>query len=73
MAQVTLELPDDLTENEAKFQLAVRLFQIGKVSCGKAAEIAGYTKPTFMELLSKQGIPVFNYTSSEFEEDLRHV
>jgi predicted HTH domain antitoxin len=51
MAELTLEYPDDLlvasgqrrseVERELKFQLAVRLFQVGRLSLGKAAELAG--------------------------------
>ena len=48
---MTVQYPDDLlvtsgrprreVEQELKFQLAVRLFEVGQLSLGKAAELAG--------------------------------
>jgi len=45
--------------------LAVKLFETGKLSIGQAAKLAGYSKRTFIELLSKMGIPVINYPDED--------
>ena len=73
MSQMTVDLPESVSEAEAKLQLAARLFAIGLLSCGQAAELAGYSKRTFMELLGKLGVPVLDYPTEELTEDLRHV
>ncbi len=73
MSQMTVDLPDSVSEAEAKLQLAARLFSVGRLSCGQAAELAGYSKRTFMELLGKLGIPVLDYPADELTDDLRHV
>ena len=65
MSQVTVALPDSVSEAEAKLQLAVRLFQVGSLSCGQAAELAGFSKRTFIELLGKQGVAVLDYSADE--------
>lgn len=54
MAELTLEYPDDLLlssgkqrgelERELKFQLALRLFEVGHLSLGKAAELPDGTE-----------------------------
>ncbi|ACB54652.1 hypothetical protein cce_5306 (plasmid) [Crocosphaera subtropica ATCC 51142] len=46
-----------------------RLFEIGKLTVGQAAELAGYSKPTFIELLGKLGVPVIDYPPQELEEE----
>ena len=56
MSQVTVVLPDSVSEAEAKLQLAVRLFQVGSLSCGQAAELAGYSKRTFTKVSSQQSV-----------------
>lgn len=67
---LTVELPFGLEPEEALLLLSMKLYEEGKVSLGYAAQMAGYTKRTYMELLSKHGIPVFNYTLEEFEQEL---
>lgn len=73
MSQMTVVLPDSVTEAEARLQLSARLFEIGRLSCGQAAEMAGYSKRTYMELLGKLGIPVFDYSPDELTDDLSHA
>ena len=73
MSQLTVELPDSVTENEAKLLLAIKLFEVGRLSCGQAAELADYSKRTFMELLGKHGIAAFDYDPAELTDDLHHA
>ena len=67
---LTVELPFDLDPEEALLLLTIKLFEEGKVSLGYAAKMAGYSKRTFMELLGKKGIPVFNYDPEDLEREL---
>ena len=73
MSQLTVALPASVSEGEAKLLLAMKLFEVGRLSCGQAAELAGFSKRTFMELLGKQGIAAFDYDSGELTDDLRHA
>lgn len=73
MSQMTVALPDSVSEAEAKLQLAVRLFQVGSLSCGQAAELAEYSKRTFIELLGKQGVAVLDHSADELTDDLSHA
>ena len=59
-----------VTESEAKLYLSMKLFEIGRLSCGQAAELAGYSKCTYMELLGRHGVPVMDYPASELQDDL---
>lgn len=73
MPSITITLPDSVAEQEAKLLLAIKLYETGRLSCGKAAEVAGYSKRTFLELLGKNGVPVFDMSSNELDEDVSHA
>lgn len=72
MTQVTIDLPDTISTAEARVYLAMKLFELGRLSCGQAAELAGYSKRAFMEVLGRYGVPVFDYPSDDLADDLRH-
>ena len=73
MSLTTIAIPPSVTEGEAKLYLAMKLFEIGRLSCGQAAELAGYSKRTFTELLGKQGVTIMDYPASELQDDLRNA
>jgi predicted HTH domain antitoxin len=72
---LTLNIPDnlDLDNREAAMLLATRLYEQGKLSLGQAAEMAGYSKRTFMELLSSYNVSIFNFDEQELENDIRNA
>ena len=48
MSQGNIAIPPSVTESEAKLYLSMKLFEIGRLSCGQAAELAGYSSaPTW--------------------------
>jgi len=67
MKKLILDIPDtvDLDEKEAKTMLAANLYEIGKLSLGQAAELAGYSKTSFMELLGNYNVSLFHYNGLE--------
>lgn len=75
MTTVTLELPSDvllatrLTKSELKVELAIHLFDQGKLSLGKARELADMDIWQFMQLLGGRGITA-HYDVEEYEDDL---
>ena len=70
MNALEVQLPQDIPVEEARLLLMVKLFEMGKLSVGQAADLAGYSKPTFIELLGKLGVPVIDYPPEELEQDL---
>lgn len=47
---------------------ALMLYRKGKLSLGKAAELAGYNKVDFIGKLQTEGEFIFDYTDEEIEE-----
>ncbi len=70
MNELNVELPPEIPVEEARLVLAARPFELGRLSLGQAARMAGYSRPTFMELLGKMSIPVFNYPAEDLEREM---
>lgn len=75
MKTITLNVPDniELDQQEAAMIVAAKLYEQGKVSMGQGAELAGYSKSTFMELLGKYDVSIFNYNPSEIANDVKNA
>jgi predicted HTH domain antitoxin len=58
-----------MTPQELARELAIHLFQQGKLSFGKAREMADMSVWTFQQLLGSRGIAV-HYDIEDYEEDL---
>ena len=71
MAQIKLDLPDSISEGEARLYFAMILYDREKVSLGKAVEIAGIPYEEFMKILGKHNIPIFRYSPEELENDVK--
>ena len=73
---VSIEIPREvlhaarMSTDDLRTELAVSLFQRGKLSFGKARELAGMNFWAFQQLLSSRSIPV-HYDVEEFEADLK--
>ena len=74
-ATITIEIPREIVhatkmQPEAlRQELAIALFQQGKLSFGKAREMADLTVWAFQQLLGSRGVPV-HYDITDYEEDL---
>ncbi len=73
MPKMVITLPHTIEENEARLFLAMKLFEIGKLSLEEAASLAGFTTRGFIEILGKFKVPVVNYAPEELEEDLKNA
>lgn len=58
---------------ELKMLAAVKLYELGKVSSGKAATLAGLDRTTFLLALGQYRVPVFNYSTAEVEREIEEA
>lgn len=70
MLSLSLDLPPDISADEARLLLAIKLFELHRVSLGKAAEIAGYSKAAFIEIASKNGVAILDYPAGDLEKEM---
>lgn len=75
MKTITINIPDtvDFDDKEALMVIASRLYEKGKLSLGQAADLVGFSKSTFMEMLGTYGVSIFNYPSADLERDIENV
>ncbi|NUM43893.1 MAG: UPF0175 family protein [Anaerolineales bacterium] len=75
METAILEIPGDvfyatrMSQDQLKVELALHLFELEKLSFGKARQLAGMNVWQFMQVLGSRNIPV-HYDETEYEEDL---
>ncbi len=70
VSELKVNLPPGLSVDEARLLLAIKLYEAGKATMGQAARLAGYSRRTFIEVLGRYQIPVFNYSPGELREEL---
>lgn len=80
-AELTISYPqgieDDVRTTGLELQQAIRLmaalkmFELGKLSSGTAAELAGLSRPDFFEACSRYRVSVFNLAPEDIETELR--
>ena len=66
------ETPEEFSK-EIRMDAAAKLYEIGKLSSGRAAELAGVSRVSFLQMLAKYNVPILNPTAAELEQDLRNA
>lgn len=75
MKVLTINIPDniDLDNLQLAMLIASKLYEQGKLSIGQAADLAGLSKRTFIEMLEINNVSVFNYPVSELSNDVANA
>jgi predicted HTH domain antitoxin len=66
------ETPEEF-EREAKMAMAVKLFELKRISSGMAAEMVGMDRASFLLELQRYGVEMINMESDELESDVENV
>lgn len=61
-----------MSEEELRLEIAIMLYEKGKVSAGKASDFSGMNRILFYRELAKREIPV-NYDEEELMRDLETI
>jgi predicted HTH domain antitoxin len=65
-----LGLSSEKFSDEAKFLLAAKLYELGRLSSGEAAQFAAKSRIEFLYSLSEMGIPMSNLREGDLAPDL---
>ncbi len=67
----TLHLTSGEFEREAKMAMAVKLFDVGRLTSGQAAELAGVPRVHFIYELGRWGVSALQTAEDEIDQDVR--
>jgi len=83
MRQMTIDYPEALPdvlqetpeqfEREARIAMAVKLFEMKRISSGSAAELAGMKRVPFLLLLHQYGVPMIDLSEEELLSDIENA
>lgn len=66
----TLGVSDKEFSEEAKLLLAAKLYEMGRISSGQAARLAGKNRVEFLFSLSRLGVSMSNLKEEDLKEEL---
>jgi predicted HTH domain antitoxin len=65
-----LELDDDQLPREIGFMAAAKLYELGRVTAGQAAELARLPRLEFLQRLAEAGVAAVNLYGSEVDAEI---
>ncbi len=77
--RLPIDLPDALHqtpsefEQDARFAMAVKLFEMKRVTSGQAAQLAGIDRTSFLMRLADSAVPMIDVPPEELADDVRHA
>jgi len=80
MAEVTVPYPAGLEESvrttpeeiqdQIRLMAALKMFELGKLSSGRAADLAGRSRADFFDACARYKVSAFNYLPEELESEI---
>ncbi len=65
-----LKMSDTEFAEELRFLAAAKLYELGRLSSGKAAQLAGMGRIEFLYALARVGVPAINLCDEEIDAEI---
>lgn len=75
MKTIQINVPDsvDMKDFDLLMFMASKLYEEAKLTLGQAADMAGISKRTFIEILGKYNVSVFGNSVEELKSDIEYA
>ena len=75
MRTIQLNIPDSVDKNDTELTMIIasKLYEDGTLSSGQAAELAGLSKRTFIEMLGKYGVSALSTSLDDLANDIANA
>ena len=68
-----MHVPSSEVERELRLAAAVKLYELGRLSSGKAAQLSGMDRVEFLLSLHRIGVAVLDLDPREIEDEIRYA
>jgi predicted HTH domain antitoxin len=68
---LALKLSEEQAEEALRMAAAVKLFELGRLSSGAAARLAGVPRVLFLSRLADYGVDTFRMTAEDHQKETR--
>jgi len=69
--ELAVHMTKEEMEHHIRLMASLKMFELGKVSSGKAAQLAGMSRVEFLETCGRYRVSAFNYPLEEVEREIR--
>jgi hypothetical protein len=75
MSSITLDIPESLNLKtfDLSIYLASKMYEDKILTAGQAAQLAGLSKRSFIEIMGKYGVSVFSKSSDDLLNDITNA
>jgi predicted HTH domain antitoxin len=69
----TLHMSREEFEAEARFAMAAKLFELGRLTTGQAAQLIPMSRYDFIRRISELGVAAIDWDVTEAEDEFKHA
>lgn len=69
--EYSVHMTKEEMEEHIRLMAALKMFELGKISSGKAAELAGMSRVEFFEVCGRYHVSIFNYPPEDAEREIK--